>query len=77
VGYPYYRRRVVRYFDEYRRKHDYARSISRKTLQGLDWSRPSQRVIVLYPVSLYYAVKKMVALNELRAAIYIVKRTGL
>jgi hypothetical protein len=38
---------------------------------------PSQRVIALRLVSLYYAVKKLVVPNELQAATYIVKRTVL
>jgi hypothetical protein len=72
-----YRRRVVRYFDEDQSKRDYARSISRKTRRCLDWFRPSQRVIALHPVSLYYTVEKLVVSDELLAATYIVKRTTL
>jgi hypothetical protein len=37
----------------------------------------TSKVIALCPVSLYYAVKKLVALDELWAATYIVKRTVL
>jgi hypothetical protein len=36
---------------------------------------PSQRVIALRPLSLYYTVEKLVALDELRAATYINWRT--
>jgi hypothetical protein len=71
------RRRAVRYFDKDQRKHDYARSISRKTRQGLDWFKPSQRVIALRPVSLYYAIEKLVAPDVLWDATYIVKRAAL
>jgi hypothetical protein len=58
-------------------KRDYVRSTSRKTRRGLDWFRSSRRVIALRPVSLYYAVKKLVVPDELWAATYIVKRTAL
>jgi hypothetical protein len=44
--------------DEDWKKHDYVRSILKKVQQGLDWVRPSERVIDLRPISLYYAVKK-------------------
>jgi hypothetical protein len=44
---------------------------------GLDWFRPSQRVMPLRPVLLYYAVEKLVTSDELRAATYIVWRTDL
>jgi hypothetical protein len=57
--------------DEDREKHDYARSISKKARRDLDWFRLSRRVIVLHPISLYYAMEKLVAPNELRAANYI------
>jgi hypothetical protein len=39
--------------------------------QGLDWFRPSQRVIGQRPVSLYYAMRKLFALDELWTATYI------
>jgi hypothetical protein len=42
------------------------------TRQGLDWFRPSWRVIALRPVLLYYTMKKLVAPNELWATTYIV-----
>jgi hypothetical protein len=58
-------------------KHDYARSISRKTRRDLDWFRLSRRVIGIRPVLLYYAVEKLVAPDELYTATYIVKRTVL
>jgi hypothetical protein len=76
-SYPNCQHHVVRYFDEDQRKCDYARSILRKTRRGLDWFRPSRRVIAICPVSLYYAMEKLVALYELRAATYIVKRIAL
>jgi hypothetical protein len=39
--------------------------------QDLDWFRPSRGVIALRPILLYYAAKKLVILDELRAATYI------
>jgi hypothetical protein len=65
INMRYFQCCIVRYFDEDRRKCDYARSILRKIRRGLDWFRPSQRVISLYLVSLYYAVEKLVAPDEL------------
>jgi hypothetical protein len=56
--------------DEDWKKHDYVRSISKKTRWGLDWFRPSRRVIVLYPVLLYYAMKRLVVPNELDCYLY-------
>jgi hypothetical protein len=64
-------------FDEDWEKRDYTRSISKKTRQGLDWFRPSRGVIALHPVSLYYAMGKLVALYELQATSYIEWRTAL
>jgi hypothetical protein len=70
------RRRVVRYFNEDRRKRDYARSISRKTarfrlLQALLKSNsPTSSIVVLY-------CGKIGCPDELRVATYIVKRTAL
>jgi hypothetical protein len=43
----------------------------------LDWFRLSQRVIALHPISLYYVMEKLVALDELRVATYIDWRTAL
>jgi hypothetical protein len=40
--------------------------------RDLDWFSPSQRVIVLRLVLLYYVVEKLVASDELRATTYIV-----
>jgi hypothetical protein len=37
----------------------------------LDWFMPSQRVIVLRPVSLYYALEKLITPDELRVTTYI------
>jgi hypothetical protein len=68
------RRHVVGYFDEDRRKCDYARSISRKTRRCLDWFRYSQRVTIIHALSVYYAVEKFVTPDKLRATTYIVKR---
>jgi hypothetical protein len=42
------------------------------TWQDLDWFRPSQEVITLRLVLLYYAVEKLVAPDVLQAAIYVV-----
>jgi hypothetical protein len=58
-------------------KRDCVRSISKKTLQGLDWFRPSQRVIAMHPVLLYYVVKGLVAPDKLWTAIYIDWKTAL
>jgi hypothetical protein len=44
-----------------------------RTRQDLDWFRPSRRVITLRPILLYYAVERLVAPDELRAATYIIK----
>jgi hypothetical protein len=63
--------------DEDREKCDYIRSISKKARRGLDWSRPSRRVIAIHPVSLYYAVRELVTPDELQAATYIYWRTAL
>jgi hypothetical protein len=54
-----------------REKHDHTRSILRKIRRGWDWIRPSQRVLTLRPVSLYYAVEKLVVPDELRDVTYI------
>jgi hypothetical protein len=43
-----------------------------RTRWDLDWFRPSQKVIAIYSVLLYYVVKKLVASDELRAATFIV-----
>jgi hypothetical protein len=48
-----------------------------RTRWDLYWFRPSWRVIALHPVLLYYAVEKLVAPDELRAATYIGWRTAL
>jgi hypothetical protein len=63
--------------DEDRKKRDYARSISKNAQQCLDWSRPSRRVIALRPVSLYYAIGKLVASDKLQTATYIDWKTAL
>jgi hypothetical protein len=63
--------------DEDLEKRDYARSISKKTQRGLDWFKPSWRVIALHPALLYYAMKRLVAPDELWAATYIDCRTAL
>jgi hypothetical protein len=63
--------------DDDREKHNYTRSILKKARQGLDWFRPSRRVIALRPVSMYYAIEKLVVPDELRAATYIDWRTTL
>jgi hypothetical protein len=44
----------------------------RATQRFLDWFKPSQRVIALRPILLYYAVEKLVALDELWVATYII-----
>jgi hypothetical protein len=44
---------------------------SRKTRRGLDWFRPSRRVIALRPVSLCYVVKKLAVSDKLWIATYI------
>jgi hypothetical protein len=64
-------------YDEDRKKFNYARLISKKVRQDLDWFRPSQKVIALHPVSLYYVVGELVAPDELWAATYIDWRTAL
>jgi hypothetical protein len=58
-------------FDEDQEKHNYVRSILKKLQRGLDWFRPSRRVIALCLVSLYYAVEKLVVPDELWGATYI------
>jgi hypothetical protein len=63
--------------DEDQEKRDYVRSISKNAWRGLDWFRPSQRVIDLRPVSLYYVVGKLVAPDELWVVTYIDWRTAL
>jgi hypothetical protein len=63
--------------DEVREKRNYARSISKKTWQGLDSFGPSQRVKAIRLVLLYYAMEKLFAPDELRAATYIDWRTDL
>jgi hypothetical protein len=70
-------RRVIKYFDKDKRKHDYVKSISTKTGRGLEWFSPSQRVIGLHQILLYYAVKKLVASDKLQVATYIAKRITL
>jgi hypothetical protein len=52
-------------------------NLKKETMRFLDWFRPSQRVIDLRPVSLYYAVEKLVAPDELWVASYIDWRTAL
>jgi hypothetical protein len=47
------------------------------TRRGLDWFKSSRRVIAIHLVLLYYAVKKLVAPDDLQAVIYIVWRTVL
>jgi hypothetical protein len=42
------------------------------TWRDLDWFMPSQIVIALSPVLLYYVVERFVAPDVLRAAIYII-----
>jgi hypothetical protein len=64
-------------FNKDREKRDYARLISKKARQGLDWFSHSREVIALRPVSLYYAVEKLIATYKLRAATYIDWRTVL
>jgi hypothetical protein len=58
-------------FDEDREKHDYTRSISKNARGDVDWFRPPRGAIGLRPVSLYYAVGKLVKPDKLRAATYI------
>jgi hypothetical protein len=48
-----------------------------ETRRDLDWFMPSYRVIALHPLLPYYAVKKLVAPDELRAGTYIGRRTSL
>jgi hypothetical protein len=43
-----------------------------RTRRNLDWFKPSQSVIALRPVLLYYAMENLVAPDELRAATFIV-----
>jgi hypothetical protein len=43
-----------------------------RTRRNLDWFKPSQSVIALHPVLLYYAMENLVAPDELRAATFIV-----
>jgi hypothetical protein len=64
-------------YDEDREKRDYVRLILNKAQQCLDWFRLPRGVIVIRPVSLYYAVRELVAPDELRAATYIDWRIGL
>jgi hypothetical protein len=45
--------------------------------RDLDWFKPSREVITLCQVLLYYVVEKLVAPDELHAATYIDRRTGL
>jgi hypothetical protein len=63
--------------DEDQKKRDYARSISKKTRKDSYWFRPSRSIIAIHPVLLYYAVEKLIALDELWAATYIDWRTAL
>jgi hypothetical protein len=45
----------------------------RGTRRDLDWFRPFQRVKVIRPLLLYYAVKRLVAPDMLQAATYIIE----